>query len=219
MHSPSKTRLIFLVLTLALCAACSSWEASVGPQTVYQTAPVDKQQPAVFIRPKNPPENPPTAIMLPFKMTMRVDDSRHVSRELGRMFHQQWLSDQVLPTLIYEDAYTWSTPKAAIRLARNKGADLVMGGEITRYMVGGSAGETFISLNYYIYDAATGHLIWSFAHAGRMYPDFTQDYILFTRKMRMPAEPVNTIMYSLAHDLAEPVKEWTYGPYPAYQGP
>ncbi len=163
----------------------------------------------IYLQPAEAPVTLPTALFYPFMPKIDLPQGRHVSRELSRMIWQTWLSERVFSVLEFADYATLYTPERAIALARQRGADLAIGGYVTNYMAGGSVGDTYVALHLDIYDTLSGELIWSMDHAGMMQSEFTRDYILFSSRTRLPSDPTWGIMQALSQDMAKPLLAWT----------
>jgi len=199
------------VLALGLASCALEMDLS-GKPTLYVDEWVNRPfMPEIYVRPENTPLQPQRAVFLPFRVRQDVDNAGFIGVELSRVFHQTWLKDRVFDTLAFAEDRVWSGPEEALEYVRRTGADLVVGGEITYLMFGGSAGETSVSLRLSVYDAATGDLIWSMAHAGQMRAGLTGDYILLDKKSRLPAEPVQAVIQALARDMGKPVRRWNFG--------
>ena len=202
---------LLLVPALALAACALEMDLS-GKPTLYVDEWVNRPiTPDIYVRPENAPLQPQAAVFFPFCVHQEMDNARYMGVELARVFLQTWLAERVFDTLAFAEDLTWSGPKQALEHVRGTDADLVVGGEITYLMFGGSAGETAISLRLSIYDAKTGDLIWSMAHAGRMRAGLTADYLVLDKKSRLPAEPVQAVIQALAKDLGRPVRNWNFG--------
>lgn len=169
---------------------------------------VRKNQPLVYISPKAPPIVAPTALFLPFESRVSLREGKHIAKEISRMVWQRWLSMEVLPVIEFADYTDYYSPQHAIMLARQRGADLAIGGYLTHYLAGGTVGDTNIALTLEVYDAQSGQLIWSMAHAGLMQSEFSRDYILFSAKTRLPSEPTWAIVNALATDMGTPLQSW-----------
>jgi hypothetical protein len=143
-------------------------------------------------------------------MRPQMANGQIYAEEMSRVFWQSWLRERVFPGLAFAEGQTWRGPDQAMHLADGS-ADLLVGGEITHVMFGGSSGTTQVSLRLEIYDAAAGTLLWSMAHSGEMRNAQTRDFILLTKKSRLPAEPVQAIMAALAEDMGAPVAAWNHG--------
>ncbi len=165
-------------------------------------------KPKVYLQPKDHPDRELTALFFPFRMQVSLQDARHYGREIGRVFWQVWLSEQVFPVMEYYDKRPWPGGSAAVAQGRAMGADLVVGGDVTQFLAGGDLGDSQVALRLEIYDVHTGALIWSMAHAGVMKNRGTQDYILFRKRSAMPNDPIYAIVHELAWDLTKPVLRW-----------
>ncbi|MDY7001998.1 MAG: hypothetical protein SVS15_09495, partial [Thermodesulfobacteriota bacterium] len=156
---------LFLVLALGLVSCALEMDLS-GKPTLYLDEWVNRPiTPEIYVRPENTPLQPQSAVFFPFRVRQDMDNARFIGVELSRVFQQTWLKERVFDTLAFVEDHTWSGPQQALEQVRRTDADLVVGGEITYLLFGGSAGETAVSLRLSVYDAATGDLIWSMAHA------------------------------------------------------
>jgi hypothetical protein len=99
----------------------------------------------------------------------------------------------------------------ALTLAREQKVDLLVRGRVPYYINGGVQGATSIAVVLEIFDVQSGEVVWSLEHAGRVEHFLDQDYIVFTRRSRMPESPVWTVANVLAADMGRPVKAWNYG--------
>lgn len=169
---------------------------------------VRKSDVQVYLRPKEEPAALPSALFFPFLPKIDIAQGRHISRELSRMIWQTWLSEELFPLMEFADYTDYYTPERAVALARQRGADLAIGGYITNYMAGGTVSDTYVALQLYIYDAASGELVWSMAHAGMMQSELTRDYILFSARTRLPSDPTGAIMQALSRDMSVPLQAW-----------
>lgn len=200
-------------LTLFLGACAANVQLAQKP-VLYVDEWVSRPDPSIYVRPENSPISPLTAVMVPLRVAQSMDMRHEVGRGVTRVLWQTWLADKVFPGLAYDEQNAWTGPEEALRRLSRSGADLVIGGTITNIMFGGTAGESTISLTLDIYDARTGSLLWSMAHAGAMANAPTMDYILLDRVSRLPDDPMHAIVTVLAHELGEPVKLWNQPPPP-----
>ncbi|WP_035250444.1 hypothetical protein [Desulfocurvus vexinensis] len=203
--------LLACLLATLLLGACAMEADLANPPVLYVDELVTRAwQPEVFVEPENPPMQPLTAVFFPLRMRPQMANAQPYAEEMSRVFWQAWLRERVFPALAFAQGETWRTPAQAMAVADGS-ADLIVGGEITHVMFGGSSGTTQVSVRLEVYDAAAGTLLWSMAHAGEMRNAQTRDFIILTKKSRLPAEPVQAIMTALAQDLAVPVKAWNHG--------
>ncbi len=201
-----------LLLALSLIAACGSYEVQgdIGHGITLNIEEFVERpwKPQIYLRPEDVPDRPLSAIIFPFKMRQSIKDPVHYSKEVTRCFWQMWLRQRVFPVLEFAENTVWPGGEAGVSMARAKGADLAIGGDITHFISGGSLGDSQLSLRLEIYDTISGSLIWSIAHAGIMTNRGTQDFILFSKKSRLPADPIYAITVALASDLSRPLNNW-----------
>ena len=95
-----------------------------------------------------------------------------------------------------------------LELARQRGAELLVGGYINHYMDGGSGGDSSLSLALEVYDVKTGTQLWSLAQGGMMEARQVHDFYLFSIKERNPADPSGLIARTLAWDMGRVVLAW-----------
>ncbi|GAB6036957.1 lipoprotein [Fundidesulfovibrio butyratiphilus] len=205
-------RRIAIVLALATALAACAFDPKLTEQsTLYVDAWVKRNNPAVYVQPMNAPSRPFKALIVPFKVQQDILSARDLGKQLTEVFWQIWSRDGVFPACYYEQGVDNVTPEQAVLMARDRGADCAVVGRIGYLLAGGTQSDSAISLSVEIFDVNTGQRIWSMAHAGRMEPGKADDFILFTRKTRMPMDPLWAIMTGLAADLGGPVKNWNYG--------
>lgn len=206
-----------LVAALGLAACTSSLGAGVTADfanvpTVYVDQSVQRAwNPEIYVQPVAAPIEPLTAVLVPLRMRTHYSDTRVLSEELTRGIWNTWLKERVFPGLMMLEGEKWRGAKTVRYLPGAAGADLIIGGEVSHLMFGGTAGDTQLALRLEVYDASTGDLIWSMAHAGAMSAGLTQDYVLVQKKNRLPASPLLAVVQALAHDMADPLKNWNYG--------
>lgn len=201
--------LLALLAALTLCSCAVEGDFANTP-TLYVDEMVNRAwSPEVYVEPQGPPMQPLTAVLFPLRLRQQFSNAGGLSDEMTRVLWNVWLRDRVFPGLAFAEGETWHGFDRAVPKAGN--ADLIVGGDITHIMFGGASGTTEISLRLEIYDAATGTLLWSMAHAGQLRNAKTGDFILVTKKSRLPAEPVQAIMAALAEDMGKPVGRWNNG--------
>lgn len=173
---------------------------------------VRRQPPAVYVQPQAPIGHRPRALFVPLRAVQQIGNAVTFSDMLSRQIWQIWLSQGAFETLEYAPQAGPFDRNRALALARQKGAEVLVGGVINHYMDGGSGGESSLSLGIEIYDVKTGNLIWSLAQGGLMDKEKKHDFYLFTITERNPADPSGLITRSLAWDMGNVVKKWV-NPY------
>lgn len=169
---------------------------------------VRRQPPAVYVRPDSPLGYRPTALMVPLRMMQQMNNAVTFSDLLSRQIWQVWLSQGAFSTLEYAPQAGPFERNRALALARQKGAQVLVGGFINHYMDGGSGGESSISLSVEAYDVKTGNMIWQIAQGGLMDKEKKHDFYLFTVTERNPADPSSLIVRSLAWDMGKIILKW-----------
>lgn len=214
MHTPlSRNRILLASLLACLAFLCSCGPVELEADAREITVEVEELvhrpiRPMIYVQPKKSPDRELTVLFFPFRMRQSVQDPFHYGREVGRAFWQVWLQEKVFPVMEFYEKRAWPGAEAAVAQGRAKGADLVIGGDVTHFMAGGDVGDSRVALKLYIYDVYSGALIWSMAHSGEMVNRGKQDFILFSKKSSMPNDPIYAIIYALAYDMAQPVLDW-----------
>ncbi len=208
--------LICSLLVAVAAAGCAGSSADLTSTPILQVEPpvTVAYAPQVYVHPVQYPERTLTAVFLPFRMEQAIRDSSHYGREIARLYYQTWLSKKMFPVMEFvESAKSQSHgfgQSAAVAIARAKGADLAITGRVTRFLSGGSVGKSEMAIRLEIYDAHSGQLVWSLAHAGQMQNTFAQDYIFFFKRNNLPADPIYAITASLARNMARPIHKWLH---------
>ncbi len=204
------TRLCGLALCALLLAAC----AEVQPRLTESSKVVIDQRVAtsplhIYVKPRNAPMRGLTAVYIPFRVTQNLEQPRLIGDQVMGAFRQVWMENELFATQVTLGDAFYHSQADACRLGREKGADLVITGEISHYLDGGSNSDSSVSLRIDIMDTASGEMLWSMAQAGRMERVLTEDYIWFRRTYRMPESAVAAIVRRIAENMALPVREWS----------
>lgn len=178
---------------------------------------VRRQKPAVYVRPQGPLDHKPTALFVPLRMVQQINNAVTFSDMLSRQIWQVWLSLGIFQTLEFDPHAGPFDRARALAIARQKHAEVLVGGYINHYMDGGSGGSSSITLAIEVYDVKTGNLIWSITQSGMMEKEKKHDFYLFTINERNPADPSGLIARSLAWDMGKIVQKWV-NPYADTKG-
>jgi len=208
---------LVLLLFSLLLASCSVSNPPVNvtgdasyPVQVQLNNWVRRQPPQIYVRPNISPTSPPTALMVPLRVTQDIRDPVSLSRNLSRTFWQAWLNQRAFSVLEYAyDAQPYD-PKRALALGKQKGADLVVGGYITHYLDGGHTGTSSVSINIEVWECATGTLLWSLAQAGFLEYQNAHDFYLFQVRTRQPMDPPSAILQLLGAETGKLVHDWAH---------
>lgn len=178
---------------------------------------VRRQKPAVYVQPQGPLDHKPTALFVPLRMVQQINNAVTFSDMLSRQVWQVWLSLGIFQTLEFAP-YAGPFERArALALARQKHAELLVGGYINHYMDGGAGGTSSITLAIEVYDVRTGNMVWSITQSGMMEKEQKHDFYLFTITERNPADPSGLIARSVAWDMGKLVLKWV-NPYTETKG-
>ena len=169
---------------------------------------VRRQPPAIYVAPQSVLGRRPRALFVPLRATQQIGNPVSFSEMLSRQVWQVWLSHNAFQALEYAPQGAPFEPSRAIALARQKGAEMVVGGYINHYMDGGSGGSSSLSLSMEVYDARSGTLLWSMAQGGLMEARQVHDFYLFSIRERNPGDPSGFIARSLAWDMGREVLAW-----------
>lgn len=214
--------LLFMILALSLglaasgCAKSPDDSRSAVTLTGDLSTPIQiqtdnfvrRQPPVAYVSPIAPLGHKPRALFVPLRMVQQTSNAVTFSDLLSRQIWQVWLSLGAFEALEYAP---WAGPferERALALARQQGAELVVGGYINHYMDGGSGGESSVSLSMEVYDVKSGNLVWSLAEGGSMEARKVHDFYLFSIAERNPADPSGLITRSLAWDMGRVILGW-----------
>lgn len=208
------TRALLALAAVLVLSGCSFEPRLTDQSVLYVDTWVKRNNPEFYVEPLKSPPAPLSALVAPFRVTQDIAAPRELGAELTRILWQTWARDRVFPKLVFEQGLIFAPTPQLVAKARQMGLPLVVTGAVTYIYSGGTRGDSALSLNVEILDAATGERIWSMAHAGRMETGLNEDYILFARKNRMPQEPLQAIVSVLAADLGSRIANWNYGAVP-----
>lgn len=213
------SKIVILFLVIGVCAGCArspddsySGIALTGDLSAPFQVKIDnfvrRQAPVAYVQPSGPLGYKPTALFVPLRMMQQMNNAVTFSDMLTRQIWQVWLSLGAFSTLEYAPQAGPFERSNALALAKQKGAQILIGGYINHYMDGGSGGESSLSLVIEAYDVNTGNMIWQIAQGGLMDRETKHDFYLFTITERNPADPSGLIIRSLAWDMGNVVKKW-----------
>lgn len=169
---------------------------------------VRRQPPAVYVHPQGPLNQKPTALFVPLRMVQQINNAVTFSDMLSRQIWQVWLSLGIFQTLEYAPFAGPFDRARALAIARQKHAEVLVGGYINHYFDGGQGAESSISLAIEVYDVKSGNMIWSISQGGLMEKEKKHDFYLFTITERNPADPSGLIARSLAWDMGKILLKW-----------
>ncbi|EHJ48681.1 hypothetical protein DFW101_2677 [Solidesulfovibrio carbinoliphilus subsp. oakridgensis] len=211
-----------LVLGLLLLGGCAVEPKLTDKHVLSVDNYTRRGNPEVYVEPMRSPPTPVSGLVVPFQVTQDMAGSQELGEQLTRIVWQTWTRDRVFPKLLFEPGLRNASTPQAVALARKMGLDTVIVGKFTYVMSGGTRGDSGVSCTFDVIDVRNGERLWSMAHTGTMETGLTEDYIIFTRKNRMPSDPLAAITATLAMDMGGPMTKWNYGfipPPPAGPNP
>lgn len=205
---------LFLFLVLAGCSHMGSsvsqkLEPEMSHLVVHQRPELKKSQDRTVVKPLHKSPSDLQVMFFPFYVSDQAGGNFDSGRIVGRIFWRTWLQEKVFPAMEFEDLSKWPGSKGLRRIAREKGADLYVQGQLSHYMEGGTQGRSSVSMLVNIYTVSQNELIWSMEHSGRLERQAGKDFILFKTKSWMPEHPMYLLVNNLAQDLAREVKQWS----------
>ena len=202
---------LFLIPFFALAAGCATSpddsRSSISLAGDFST-PIQIQIDAVYVSPRGRLDHRPRALFVPLRAVQQIGNAVSFSEMLSRQVWQIWLSLNAFEALEYAPEAGPFDRSRALALARQRGAELLVGGYINHYMDGGSGGDSSLSLALEVYDVKTGTQLWSLAQGGMMEARQVHDFYLFSIKERNPADPSGLIARTLAWDMGRVVLAW-----------
>ncbi|EPR44370.1 OmpA/MotB domain protein [Desulfovibrio sp. X2] len=204
------TRLCACLLCALLLSACADVQPRLTqPSDVVIDQNVESTPLRIYVSPRNAPMRGLSVVYLPFRVSQNMEDPRLIGSQVMGVFWETWMEKKLFATQVFlGDTYYYSQAQAA-KLGREKGADLVVTGEISHFLDGGSNSDSAVSLRVDVIDSKTGELVWSMAEAGRMERVLKEDYVIIKRTYRLPNSAVESIVRHISEDMAVPVREWS----------
>ncbi len=201
-----------LTFTLTACGAGGITTSTSGematPYHITYDAQVDVSSVRVYVQPNISPNEPLRGLFVPLRVTQDITQPRAVSRNVSQQLWQVWLSQKAFEALEYNDRVIPHNVSDALGLARQLGANVLVGGYITHYLNGGTVGNSSVSIQMEVYEVATGTLLWSMAQGGNMNKEQATDLFLVGVQQRMPGDPASLTARSLAYDMGLKIKDW-----------
>jgi hypothetical protein len=192
---------------------------AASPFVIYRDQWTRRDPPLVYVQPKDVLNALPPALFVPFRVTQPMRDPEIVGYTEARKVWQTWLAMQLFPTLEFAaDAGPYRRDRA-LALARAKGADIVVGGFVTRYYPGGTAGSSEVALQVEIHDSRSGELIWSMAQSALMPASENNDFLLFSTRTRLPSDPMFVLTKVMAQDMGAVIHRSVQPGASSAQGP
>ena len=181
---------------------------------IYRDAWVQRNPPEVHVQPVSAAPTNLRVLFVPFRVIQPMDNSTILGYGTARIVWQTWLTMQLFPSLEFTGDEVPYRRDRAVQLGRARGADMVVGGFVTRVYAGGTAGATDLAIQLEAHDTRTGQLVWSMAQSGLMPASRTNDYFIFATRSRLPSDPLYAITQAIASDMGRQMQNWIAGPSP-----
>lgn len=204
--------LLFLLLCILFFTGCgvqNNIDASLGEQPAYYLdAYVTRDRPQVYIHPVTDVAGL-KVLFVPFRVVQEMDRPEMVGYSLARGFWQTWAGMEVFNQFEFFPEAGPFRRDLAVAYGRARGADLVVGGYVTRIFAGGNSSDNLLAVQIEAYDVGSGLLVWSLAQSGVLPAPKTRDYVLFAAKRRLPTDPMQLLTTVLATDTGKILKDWS----------
>jgi len=155
------------------------------------------------VTPVSIPDSGLRALIMPFAVRQDVAVRKDVGREMADIFRLSWLERRVFEVLEYDSARPWPGLDAALTLARAKGANILVSGNVSQFYEGGATGRTSVAATVEIHWVPDGTLLWSAAQAAAMESGPDKDYVVVRSRMRLPENPTYAVMRALSLSMAD----------------
>lgn len=179
-----------------------------GSVTYYLDEYVRRMEPKVHVHPVTDASGL-KVLFVPFRVTQRMDSPELIGHAVSKTFWQTFAGKHIFNYMEFMADAGPFRRDVAVRKARARGADMVIGGFVTHYMHGGNKLDSSMAVTIEAYDVSSGLLVWSIAHAGVMPAQQTKDFILFATKTRIPADTMYAINEALSMDIADIMGKWS----------
>ncbi len=182
------------------------------PFHLTSDAPVTVSPIRVYVQPDGIVTDPLRGLFVPLRLTQDVAESMHISRNLSRQIWQVWLAQKAFAVLEYDESVIPHQVSDALAVARAKGANVLVGGYISHYLDGGTAGKSSVSIQIEVYEVASGALIWSMGQGGAMEKKQATDLFVLGVQQRMPEDAAGLMVRSVGYDMGMKIKHWVQPP-------
>lgn len=233
-NKDTRTHFLFLVLILlsALLCSCSTISGTArylsdntgefmsprGGRTefdldnglrFYREAGIYTGEIVTRVHPTANVSQKPTALFVPLGLVQNNRDHDAISRGVSQLVYESFLAEQTFAALEYSDYVIPYRVEDMLPVAREKGAEYLIGGVINQYYDGGNTGDSRFAMQLYVYQVDSGDLMWSLHHGGVLPYKPEAQYGLFSIKNRMPVNPMTTLISVVGGELAKLMHYWT----------
>lgn len=155
------------------------------------------------VTPASMPDTGYRALILPFALRQDIAVRKDLGREMADIFRRAWLQKRVFGTMEFDPSRAWPGLDEALALARAKGANILVTGNVSQFYEGGGTGRTSIGVTAEVHWVPDGTLIWSAAQAAAMEAGPAKDYVVVRSSTRLPEHPTYAVMRALSLSMAD----------------
>jgi hypothetical protein len=197
------TILCACVLFMAGCATMERYDVNLYGIDYQDDAEILMGELVEAVTPASMPDTGHRALILPFALRQDMAVRKDVGREMADIFRRAWLERRVFGAMEYDASQPWPGLNQAMSLARAKGANILVTGNVSQFYEGGGAGRTSVGVTAEVYWVPDGTLIWSAAQAAAMEAGPAKDYVLVRSQVRLPENPTYAVMRALSLSMAD----------------
>ncbi|MDL2307292.1 hypothetical protein LJC48_04615 [Desulfovibrio sp. OttesenSCG-928-C06] len=205
-----------ILVTLLMCLnllGCSTSKEDVrfeiaSQPVIYSDAEILRDPPVVHVRPVTDVTGI-KVVMLPLRVTQKMDNPDLTGYSIGKMIWQVWAGLGVFDYMEYVPDAGPFRLDTALRIARSKGADMLVSGYVTHILAGSTVAQSSLAVQVEAYDVSSGIMVWSMAQAATIPRPASNDYILFSTRNRMPADPIYALTQAIAGDMGTIMRDWS----------
>ncbi len=200
---------LILLSLLLLIAACGHIKThALQPTEIFLDTPIKKSELMVYVQPTARQHQPMRALIFPMWIKQQYPDRLNLGRSFARIFHNAWTQEQLFPAQVLDESLVYRTPQKAVATGRSQGADVVIILSVPYLYTGHTLDDTSITVQMDVYETTAGHQIYSMQQAARIEHQAREDWIMFAIEHRMPSDPLHGCLWSIAKDMAVPLKSW-----------
>ncbi len=199
---------LFLLLILLCCVSCSYTELQIAKPHLHIDVPIQKSQLMTYVQPTSRQTTPLKALIYPMWINQLYPKRLELGKSFSHIFHNAWAQERLFPAQELDDSLIFRSSEKAVREARTRGADVVIILTCPYFYAGHTLDDTKITVQMDMYETTAGHLIYSMQQAAVIEFKAKEDWIFFAKENRMPADPLLGCLWSIAKDMAIPIKSW-----------
>jgi hypothetical protein len=200
---------LFLLVNLSGCSSNTStqWDL-LNPPVVISEVSVVREPPVVHVRPSS--DAPSLKVLfMPFRVTQPMSDPEMAGYGVSKLFWQTWASMNIFQYMEFMPGHGPFRPDMALRLAKARGADMVVGGYVMNILVGGTVARSNLAIQFEAYDVSSGLLVWSMTQAASIEKPSSDDYVVFKTRNKTPSDPIYALTATIAGDMGQVMLNWT----------